>query len=76
MFLIPTIIKQIFNPAAEPLIPTGISTKEAKAEMETHLINIIPTRHIKPHKLFYPSYSSIHFDFFRQLNKFLFLVSI
>ena len=26
---------QILNPAAEPTIPTGIPTKEAKAEIET-----------------------------------------
>ena len=35
-FLIPAVITQIFNPIAELVIPTGISTKEAKAEMETH----------------------------------------
>ena len=35
-FLIPTVIAQIFNPLAEIVIPTGIPTKEAKAEMETH----------------------------------------
>ena len=27
---------QIFNPIAELIIPVGIPTKEAKAEMETH----------------------------------------
>ena len=27
---------QIFNPTAELVIPTGMPTKEAKAEMETH----------------------------------------
>ena len=32
-FLIPTIIVQIYNPAAE--LAAGISTKEAKPEMET-----------------------------------------
>ena len=35
-FLIPAVITQIFNPIAELVIPTGIPTKEAKAEMETH----------------------------------------
>ena len=35
-FLIPTTIAQIFSPTAELVIPTGIPTKEAKAEMETH----------------------------------------
>ena len=35
-FLIPSVIIQIFIPIAEPVSPTGIPTKEAKAEMETH----------------------------------------
>ena len=35
IFLIPAVIAQIFNPIAELLIPVGILTKEAKAEMET-----------------------------------------
>ena len=35
-FLIPAITVQIFNPIAELIIPVGIPTKEAKAEMETH----------------------------------------
>ena len=35
-FLIPEVIAQISNPIAELVIPTGIPTKEAKAEMETH----------------------------------------
>ena len=35
-FLIPAVIAQIFNPIAELVIPIGIPTKEAKAEMETH----------------------------------------
>ena len=35
-FLIPALITQIFNPTAELVIPMGILTKEAKAEMETH----------------------------------------
>ena len=35
-FLIPTVIAQIFNPIEELVIPIGIPTKEAKAEMETH----------------------------------------
>ena len=30
------VIAQIVNPIAELVIPTGIPTKEAKAEMETH----------------------------------------
>ena len=35
-FLIPAVITQIFNPVAELVIPIGIPTKEAKAEIETH----------------------------------------
>ena len=35
-FLIAAVITQIFNPTAELVIPIGISTKEAKAEMETY----------------------------------------
>ena len=34
-FLIPTVIAQIFNPIEELVIPIGIPTKEAKAEIET-----------------------------------------
>ena len=37
-FLICTFITHIFNPIAELIIPIGIPTKEAKAEMETHLL--------------------------------------
>ena len=35
-FLIPAVITQIFIPIAEPVIPIGILTKEAEAEIETH----------------------------------------
>ena len=35
-FLIPTVIAQIFNLIEELVIPIGIPTKEAKAEIETH----------------------------------------
>ena len=35
-FLIPTVIAQIFIPIAELVIPIGITTKEAKSEMETY----------------------------------------
>ena len=34
-FLIPAVITQIFNPITNLVIPIGISTKEAKAEMKT-----------------------------------------
>ena len=39
-FLIPTVIKQIFNAIAELVIPTGIPTKEANAGMKIHLVNV------------------------------------
>ena len=35
-FLILAVITQIFNPVVELVIPIGITTKKAKAEMETH----------------------------------------
>ena len=37
-FLILAIIAQVFNPVTELVIPIGISTKEAKAETETHAV--------------------------------------
>ena len=36
----PAVITQIFNPIAELVIPIRIPTKEAKAEMETHPVNV------------------------------------
>ena len=36
IFLIVAVIAQIFNPVVELVIPIGIPTKEAKAEIETH----------------------------------------
>ena len=33
-FLIPVVIKQIFNPISELVIPIGILIKEAKSEMK------------------------------------------
>ena len=38
-FLIPTVTAQIFNPIAEYVIPIGIPSKEAKAEIKTHPVN-------------------------------------
>ena len=35
-FLIPAVTTQIFNPTAKFIIPIRITSKEAKAEMETH----------------------------------------
>ena len=37
-FLIPAAIAQIFSPIAELLIPIGIPSKKAKAEIEIHPI--------------------------------------
>ena len=37
-FVVPAIITQFFNAITELVSPIGISTKEAKAEMETHAI--------------------------------------
>ena len=37
-FLTPVVITQILNPIVELAIRIGIPTKEAKAEMETHLV--------------------------------------
>ena len=39
-FLLPAAIPQIFNSIAELLIPMGIPTKEAKAEMETYPVTV------------------------------------
>ena len=36
-FVIPVVIKQIFNPIAELLIPMGIPIKDVKREIEIHL---------------------------------------
>ena len=41
-FLILAVIAQTFNPIAELVIPIGITTKEAKAETETHPVIIEP----------------------------------
>ena len=41
-FLTPAVIAQTFNPIAKLVITTGISTKEAKAEMETHPVIVEP----------------------------------
>ena len=38
-FLIPTVIKQIFNAIAELVIPIGILTKEGKVELQNKFSN-------------------------------------
>ena len=40
IFLIPAVIPQFFNTVAELVLPIGIATKEAKAEMETHPVTV------------------------------------
>ena len=57
--LIPSVIAQIFNPISEVLIPTGIPTKETRAEMETHLVIVEMTI-----SKWYASYSLICVDFY------------
>ena len=42
-FLIPAVIAQIFPKIAELVIPTGIPTKEANIEMETHPVIVVDT---------------------------------
>ena len=42
-FLIPAVIAQIFHKIAELVIPTGIPTKEAKIETETHPVIVVDT---------------------------------
>ena len=37
--LSPVVIAQIFNPITEVVIPLGIGTKKAKAEIEIHQVN-------------------------------------
>ena len=39
-FLIPTVITQIFYLTAKLVVPTGITTKEAKGEMETYSVTV------------------------------------
>ena len=41
-FLITAVIAQLSNPIAGLIIPIGIQTKEAKAEMETHPVIVDP----------------------------------
>ena len=38
--LIPAVITQVFNPVAELVIPLGIPTNDAKAQIETHPVNV------------------------------------
>ena len=66
-FLIPVVIMEIFNPIAELLvIPIGKTTKEEKAKMEVRPVIVEITINVQYnsnlYKLFYTSYSLIHFE--------------
>ena len=71
-FLIPAAMAQIFNPPTELAIPTGMPTKEAKAEIETHPVLkklkcvSLKMCNSKLYKPFCASYSSFHFGLFLQ----------
>ena len=41
-FFIPAAIAQIFNPIAELVIPIGILSKKAKAEIQIHPVTVEP----------------------------------
>ena len=75
-FLIPAIITRMFDSVAKLVIPIGIPIKEAQPEMETHPviveITISGQYNSNLYKLFYASYSLIHFDLFLLVNNFLF----
>ena len=62
------IITDLHFSVAELVIPIGIPTKDAKAEIETHPVNVEITisgqYNSKLYKLFYASYSIIHIDLF------------
>ena len=63
-FLIPVVIAQIFNPAAELVIPTGTPTNEAKAEIKKHRLTaetkIRNCSNLKSFPLFYVFHLSNH----------------
>ena len=68
-FLIPAVIVQIFNPTAEFVISIGRQIKEAKTEIETHVVTAkakISVQYTLMSYTIFASYSSIHFDLFHQ----------
>ena len=69
-FLISAVITRIFNPIIELSISIGISTKEAKVEMEK-LQKESYQYNSKLYKPFYASYLLIPFSLFLQLINFL-----
>ena len=73
LFFIPADIAQILNSITELVIPIGIPTKEAKAEMETCPVTVeFEISDPKLYELFYASNSLTHFDLHFQLNNFIF----
>ena len=85
--MIPAAIAQIFNPIAELLIPIGIPSKEAKAEIEIHLVIVeakISFRVVQPllcffaHQLRKNSTQKLHFSsiFFNLKCRLMFSSSI
>ena len=77
--LIPAAIAQIFNAIAEPVIPIGIPSKEAKAEIEMHPLSVklkwgCIQYNLELYKPFWAFYVSVLFALFFQRNNFLFHV--
>ena len=69
------VITKVFNLIAELIIPIGIPTKEAKVEVETHLVTVKIKRSkcsLQLYKPFYASVSLIYFYLFLQLSNFFF----
>ena len=56
-FLISVVTRHDFNPTAKLTIPTGLTTKKAKEEIETHLVTIEnKTKHVQYNLNSYKSY--------------------
>ena len=62
--LIPAVITKISIVIAELAIPTGIPTKDATAEIETHPITVEARYDLKPYKHFCAFYLLVHFALF------------
>ena len=56
-FSISVVTRHDFNPTAKLTIPTGLTTKKAKEEIETHLVTIEnKTKHVQYNLNSYKSY--------------------
>ena len=80
-FLIFTIIMEILIFVAELVIPTGIPSKKARGEIETHPVTVEARImnsqcNLKCCKPFCASYLLIHFAFFLHWNKLLFYLCL